>query len=62
MQPAVANDQPCAGIGEASMIFKIEKRDASTTSGEISITSTLWTGCLSAAPSVTPLPKPRIAT
>ena len=50
----------CAGSASASWFSVSKKREASTTSGEISRTSPRSSGCVSAEPSVTPLPRPRI--
>ena len=49
------------GSASAREFSGSKKREASTTSGEISSTSTRSSGWRSADPSVTPLPRPRIA-
>ena len=63
MRAAVADDQMGARIVQRIAVLAREKyRDASTTSGEISTTSTPRTGCTSADASVTPLPSPIMPT
>ena len=64
MRPAVADDQPDGGVARAALpLSRSKKRDASTTSGEISTTSARRTvPDASAEPTVTPLPSPMTAT
>ena len=50
------------GSDNASWFSVVKKREASTTSGEISSTSARAIGWRSAAPTLTPLPRPMMAT
>jgi hypothetical protein len=57
VRPSVAHDQARPRIGERGVFSASKKRDACTTSGEISTTSARSMGWLSAAPTVTPAPQ-----
>ncbi len=50
------------GSASAPRFSRVKWAEASTTSGESSSTSTRVIGCVSAAPTVTPLPRPTMAT